>query len=85
MKLTGTNTYTGGTVLEVGTTLDVTTANLPTGGAVINAGGTLLFDQSTSGTFSGVMSNGQQSGGPGNPNDMSCTLVSCTTSPLAGP
>jgi fibronectin-binding autotransporter adhesin len=84
VQLTGTNAYTGGTVLEVGTTLDVTTANLPTGGAVINAGGTLLFDQSTSGTFSGVMSNGQQSGGTGNPNDMSCTLVACTTSVLAG-
>jgi hypothetical protein len=37
-----------------------------------NAGGTLLFDQSTSGTFSGVMSNGQHAGGTGNPNDMSC-------------
>jgi autotransporter-associated beta strand protein len=84
VQLTGTNNYTGGTALEVGTTLDVTTANLPTNAVISNAGGTLLFDQSSSGTFSGVMSNGQQSGGPGNPNDMSCTLVGCTTSVLAG-
>ena len=84
VQLTGTNVYTGGTVLEVGTTLDVTTANLPTGGNISNAGGTLLFDQSSTGTFSGVMSNGQQSGGAADPNDMSCTLVACTTSVLAG-
>ncbi len=62
-----TNSYTGGTVLEVGTTLDVTTANLPTGGNVINAGGTLDFDQTTTGTFSGVMSDGVQAGGPNDP------------------
>jgi autotransporter-associated beta strand protein len=84
VKLTGTNTYTGGTVLEVGSTLDVTTANLPTGGNISNAGGTLVFDQSTTGIFSGVMSDGQQSGGPSNPNDMACTLVSCSTGTLSG-
>jgi fibronectin-binding autotransporter adhesin len=84
VKLTGANTYTGGTVLEVGSTLDVTTANLPTGGNISNAGGTLVFDQSTVGFFSGVMSDGQQSGGPGNPNDMACTLVSCSTGTLSG-
>jgi outer membrane autotransporter protein len=85
VQLTSTsNNYTGGTVIEVGTTLDVTTANLPTGGAISNAGGILLFDQSTSGTFSGVMSNGQQAGGAGNPNDMACTLVSCGTGTLSG-
>ncbi len=84
VQLTGANTYTGGTVLEVGTTLDVTTANLPTNAAITNAGGTLLFDQRTTGTFSGVMSDGQQAGGPGDPNDMACTLVSCTGPALSG-
>ena len=84
VQLTGTNAYTGGTAIEVGATLDVTTANLPINTAISNAGGTLLFDQSTTGTFSGVMSNGQQSGGVGDPNDMSCTLVACTTPVLAG-
>ena len=63
VQLTGTNTYTGGTVLEVGTTLDVTTANLPANAAISNAGGILVFDQSTSGTFTGVMSDGKQAGG----------------------
>ena len=68
VQLTSTsNTYKGGTVLEVGTTLDVTTANLPTNGAVINAGGTLDFDQTTTGTFSGVMSDGEQAGGASDP------------------
>jgi autotransporter-associated beta strand protein len=67
VQLTGTNTYTGGTVLEVGTTLDVTTANLPANAVISNAGGALLFDQSTSGTFTGVMSDGKQSGGPNDP------------------
>ena len=84
VQLTGTNTYTGGTVLEVGTTLDVTTANLPTNAVITSAGGTLLFDQDINGTFTGVMSNGQQAGGPNNPNDMSCTLVSCSTGTLSG-
>jgi autotransporter-associated beta strand protein len=89
VQLTSTsNTWSGGTVLEVGTTLDVTTSTLTNanGGAVniTNAGGTLLFDQDTSGTFTGVMSDGQQAGGPNNPIDMSCTLVTCTTGTLSG-
>jgi fibronectin-binding autotransporter adhesin len=84
VQFTGTNTYTGGTVLEVGSTLDVTTANLPTGGNIVNAGGILLFDQSTNGTFSGVMSDGKQAGGPNDPNDMACTLESCGTGTLSG-
>jgi hypothetical protein len=54
-------------VLEVGTTLDVTTANLPANAVISNACGALLFDQSTSGTFTGVMSDGKQSGGPNDP------------------
>jgi fibronectin-binding autotransporter adhesin len=85
VQLTSTsNTYTGGTVLEAGTTLDVTTANLPTGGNIVNAGGILLFDQSTTGTFTGVMSDGQQAGGTNDPNDMACTLVACSTGTLSG-
>jgi autotransporter-associated beta strand protein len=84
LQLTGTNTYTGGTVLEVGTTLDVTTANLPNNAVISNAGGTLLFDQDTTGTFNGVMSDGKQSGGPNDPNDVSCTLVSCSGPTLSG-
>ncbi len=51
VQLTGTNTYTGGTVIEVGAILDVTTANLPANAVITNAGGTLLFDQSTNGTL----------------------------------
>ena len=42
----------------------MTTANLPANAVISNAGGALLFDQSTSGTFTGVMSDGKQSGGP---------------------
>jgi outer membrane autotransporter protein len=84
VQLTGTNTYTAGTVIQVGATLDVTTANLPIGGAINNAGGTLVFDQTTTGTFSGVMSDGQQAGGPNDPNDIACTLVSCSGPMLSG-
>jgi len=84
LQLTGTNTYTGGTVIEVGGMLDVTTANLPANTKIANAGGTLLFDQSTAGTFTGVMSDGQQAGGPNDPNDLACTLVSCSGPTLSG-
>ena len=84
VQLTGTNTYTGGTVIEVGAILDVTTANLPANAVITNAGGTLQFDQSTNGSFAGVMSDGRQSGGPNNPNDISCTLVSCSGPTLSG-
>ena len=70
VQLTGTNTYTGGTVVESGAVLDTTTANLPTGGNIINAGGTVVFDQNTNGTFTGVISDGQASGGPNNPNSI---------------
>jgi fibronectin-binding autotransporter adhesin len=84
VQLTGTNTYTGGTVLELGSILDVTTANLPTNAVISNAGGTLLFDQTSSGAFNGVMSDGKQSGGPNDPNDMACTLVSCSGPNLSG-
>ena len=69
---------------EVGTTLDVTTANLPTNAAISNAGGILVFDQSISGTFTGVMSDGKQAGGLNDPNDLACTLVSCSGPTLSG-
>jgi outer membrane autotransporter protein len=84
VQLTGTNTYSGFTNIQPGATLDVTTANLPTGGNISNAGGNLVFDQTTTGTFSGVMSDGQQAGGPNDPNDMACTLVSCGGATLSG-
>jgi fibronectin-binding autotransporter adhesin len=57
-------------VIEIGATLDVTTANLPTGGPITNAGGILVFDQSTTGTFSGVMSDGAEAGGPNDGNEL---------------
>jgi autotransporter-associated beta strand protein len=70
VQLTGTNSYTGGTVIESGATLDVMTTNLPAGGNIINAGGTLDFDQTVAGTFTGVMSDGHEAGGPDDPNAM---------------
>jgi len=88
VKLTSTsNTYSGGTAIQIGATLDVTTANLPIGGVISNAGGTLVFDQTSSGTFSGVMSDGAQAGGPTDPNDVACTVAGITcgsTSTLSG-
>src|SRR6201999_3727042 len=68
LQLTGTgNSYSGGTFVEVGSILSLTTANVSSGNANITLdGGTVLFDQSTSGTYSGVISNGTQMslGGP---------------------
>ena len=86
VKLTNaTNNYTGGTVIETGATLDLTTGNLSTGGAITNAGGTLVFDQSVNGTFTGVMSDGKQSGGPTDPNDIACGgSVTCSGPTLSG-
>ena len=64
LQITGTsNSYSGGTILETGSTLDITTANLSSGNAnITSAGGNVLFDQSTSGTYAGVISNGQEMG-----------------------
>ncbi|MGD0634250.1 MAG: hypothetical protein ABSA13_08235 [Beijerinckiaceae bacterium] len=59
LQLTGTNnSYTGGTFLTTGTTLDVTTANLPAGNDLISttSGSLVDFDQTASGTFGGVIS-----------------------------
>ena len=61
LQLTGTgNNYTGGTTLEVGTTLLATTATLSHAAnqTITNAGGTLVLDQTTSGNFTAVMSDG---------------------------
>jgi autotransporter-associated beta strand protein len=63
VKLTSTtDSYGGGTVVETGATLDVTTANLPTNENITDAGGKVLFDQSTTGMFTGVISDGQEMG-----------------------
>jgi fibronectin-binding autotransporter adhesin len=61
LQLTETgNNYTGGTTLEVGTTLLATTATLSHAAnqTITNAGGTLVLDQTTSGNFTAVMSDG---------------------------
>ena len=58
LKLTGTaNTYSGGTFVETGSVLDLTTASVSSGNANIgDAGGIVDFDQNTNGTYSGVIS-----------------------------
>lgn len=61
LQLTGSNSYSGGTFVETGSILSLTTANVSTGNANIALdGGTVLFDQKTSGTYTGVISNGTQ-------------------------
>ncbi|MDR3664606.1 MAG: autotransporter-associated beta strand repeat-containing protein, partial [Mycobacterium sp.] len=64
VQLTSTsNTYSGGTLVEAGSTLDLTTANVSSGNAnIANAGGLVVFDQATSGTYSGVISDGREMG-----------------------
>jgi fibronectin-binding autotransporter adhesin len=64
LQITGTdNTYAGGTVVEIGSVLDVTTANLPTiNENITDAGGLIDFDQNTSGIFTGVISDGKEMG-----------------------
>jgi len=64
LQLTGTsNTYSGGTIVEVGSILDLTTANVSSGNAnIANAGGLVVFDQATNGTYSGVISDARQMG-----------------------
>jgi len=63
LQLTGTNSYTGGTVVETGSTLDLTTANVSTGNAnITDAGGLIVFDQTGNGTYSGVISDGLEMG-----------------------
>jgi len=62
VQLTSTaNTYSGGTVVEQGSTLDLTTANVSSGNAnIANAGGLVVFDQTTTGTYGGVISDARQ-------------------------
>jgi fibronectin-binding autotransporter adhesin len=64
LQLTGiNNTYSGGTVVETGSTLDTTTANLPTiNENITDAGGLIVFDQDNGGIFTGVISDGQELG-----------------------
>jgi autotransporter-associated beta strand protein len=59
----GANTYSGGTVVETGSTLDLTTNQVSTGNAnITDAGGLIVFDQDFSGAYSGVISDGQEMG-----------------------
>jgi autotransporter-associated beta strand protein len=61
LQLTGSNSYSGGTVVEVGSTLDLTTANVSSTNAnIANAGGLIVFDQTSVGTYSGVISDARQ-------------------------
>ena len=65
LQLTGiNNTYSGGTVVETGSTLDLTTSErLVTGNAnITDAGGLIVFDQDFVGTYSGVISDGKEMG-----------------------
>ena len=55
--LSGTNTYTGGTTLNNTSTLVGTTSSLQ-GDIVANTGTTVKFNQSTNGTFAGVLTSG---------------------------
>lgn len=54
-SLTGTNSYTGGTTIDGGAALIVTTSSLP--GAVTN-NGVLRFQQDSSGTYAGAITGG---------------------------
>ncbi|HXC29440.1 MAG TPA: ParB-like protein, partial [Stellaceae bacterium] len=59
----GANTYTGGTVVETGSTLDLTTSQVSTGNAnITDAGGLIVFDQDFGGTYAGIISDGKEMG-----------------------
>ncbi len=66
LKLTeaaGANTYSGNTVVETGSTLDLTTNQVSTGNAnITDAGGLIVFDQDFGGTYAGAISNGEEMG-----------------------
>jgi autotransporter-associated beta strand protein len=54
--LGGSNSYTGGTVINLGT-LQTSTGSLPvTGGAQVNSGGNLAFAQPSNGSYTGTIS-----------------------------
>ena len=58
-----TNTYSGGTFVETGSILDITTANLPVlNPNITDAGGLIVFDQTTTGTYAGIISDGKELG-----------------------
>jgi len=54
LTLGGVNTYTGGTVISAGSLVGTTTSLQ----GIITNNGTLVFNQNTNGTFSGVLTNG---------------------------
>jgi fibronectin-binding autotransporter adhesin len=63
LKVTGTFDTTGGTFVEDGSTLDVTTAVFAGGSSNIgDAGGIVDFDQTSSGIYSGVISDAEAMG-----------------------
>jgi autotransporter-associated beta strand protein len=66
LDLTGlSNTYSGGTVIETGSTLDLTPGSLSTNNEnITDAGGLVVFDQSNSqsGVYTGVISDGLEMG-----------------------
>jgi len=79
VALTGTNTYTGGTVISQGT-LQVTSASLPvTGGASVVFGATLDFNQPTNGAYAGLISGSGQVA-VDNPAGVSITLANASNS-----
>jgi autotransporter-associated beta strand protein len=65
LQLTGIlNSYSGGTFVEAGSTLSLTTANVSSGNAnITDAGGLIVFDQTLTGAasiYTGVISDGRQ-------------------------
>ena len=57
LNLVGNNTYTGGTTIEANNSLTASTSSLPSAGGVdIAQNGDLSFENSTAGTYSGVIS-----------------------------
>ena len=77
LQLTGTgNTYSGGTYVDLGSTLELTTNNVSTGNAnIADAGGLIDFDQDFSGIYSGVISDAEQIGGDGGTTPEQGTLI----------
>lgn len=79
------NTYSGGTVIELGATLDVTPANLPTGGNIANSGGFVDFDMANgSASYTGVISDGNEAGGPNDLNDIAGATTNLGAASFAG-